>query len=483
MDRRIFVATLAVIALTGCSTTPSSPDQQFVDDVMRALGGRARIESGPRFLTIEGRGVQYNLGQDMKPEARTQTFEVTDYRRVIDVAQDRQRIEQTRTPRFAYFQGPQPQRQIQSLDGQVGFNVNASGRATRLAAASELERRIEFYHHPLTLAHALTVLDTRVTNVRTAGAARQADIAIGPVRVTLTIDPAGLPLSASSPSAHANLGDVMLTTTFARYQDIDGVKLPAQLAGKVDDFTVWELEVTKQAFGTEAADLAAPADVAAAPAATAAPNVTAEKIGSGVWLLAGQSHHSALVEFADHLMLIEAPHSEARTLAVIATAKATVPNKPLTQLVITHHHFDHTAGMRAAIAEGMTMITHAGNREWVEHMAKRPHTIAPDTLARNATRLVVDTVDDEKVFKDASQAATVYHVAGNPHSETMVMVYIPRDRLLVEVDAFSPTSAVHPYAANLLENIQRRKLQVDKIVPLHGVMAPLAELVKVSTAK
>ena len=63
------------------------------------------------------------------------------------------------------------------------------------------------------------------------------------------------------------------------------------------------------------------------------------------------------------------------------------------------------------------------------------------------------------------------------------MAYIPRDRVLIEVDAFSPGSAVNPYAANLLENIQKRNLRVDKIVPLHGAIAPLAELVKVGGAK
>ena len=72
----------------------------------------------------------------------------------------------------------------------------------------------------------------------------------------------------------------------------------------------------------------------------------------------------------------------------------------------------------------------------------------------------------------------LYHVAGNPHSDTMLMAYIPRDRVLVEVDAFSPGSTDHPYAANLLENIQSRNLRVDRIVPLHGAIAPMAELIK-----
>ena len=274
-----------------------------------------------------------------------------------------------------------------------------------------------------------------------------------------------------------------ITTTFADYQDSNGLKLPAKIIGKVDEFTTYEIQATKQSLDAALGDMAAPA----ASRQAGAPrrrrmsrlNRSARACGSSP----GGSHHSVLVEFADHLMLIEAPQSEARTLAVIKKAKETVPNKPLTELVTTHHHFDHTAGMRAAIAEGLTVITQAGNKEWVDNMARRPHTIQQDFLAKNVSRLNVETVDDEREFKDQTMTVMLYHVAGNPHSDTMLMAYLPRDRLLVEVDAFSPGSPVNPYAANLLENIQKRNLRVDKIVPLHGTIAPFAELVKVAGTK
>jgi glyoxylase-like metal-dependent hydrolase (beta-lactamase superfamily II) len=477
--RTLIVTSVLVLTLAGC--TPQPPEQQFVNDAMTAIGGRSKIEA-VKTLTLEGSGVNYNLGQDMKPEAATQKFAVSPYTRKIDLAQGRGRVEQTRTPQFAYFQGPQPQTQIQGLDGEVAFNVNPAGVAARLAAAGERDRRMDWFHHPLTALRAATAPTTTVSNVRSVGTARQADFKSGDLEWTMTIDAAGLPLSVSSRAYHPNLGDVVITTTFADYQEAGGLKLPAQLTTKTDEFTTAEVVAAKQTLDAELGDLAAPATTAK-PVTPAAPNVTAESIGKGVWLLAGQTHHSVLVEFADHLMLIEAPQSEARTLAVIAKAKETVPNKPLTELVTTHHHFDHTAGMRAAIAEGMTVITQAGNKEWVENMARRPHTIQPDTLAKNVSRLTVETVDAEREFKDNSMSVMLYHVAGNPHTETMLMAYIPRDRTLIEVDAFSPGSAVNPYAANLLENITKRNLRVDKIVPLHGAIGPFAELVKVSGGK
>ena len=471
----------SLVVLSAACAPPLPPEQQFVEDAMRAVGGRAKVEA-VKSIVIEGSGVNYNLGQDIKPEASTQQFEITGYKRQIDVAQGRQRVDQTRTPKFAYFQGPQPQTQVQILDGDVAFNIGGNGTPARVGTGlAERDRRMEYFHHPITALKAATAPAevTTISNVRNVGSARQADFTFRDRQWTMTIDAAGLPLSISNKTYHPNLGDVVMTTTFANYQDVDGLKLPANFTGKVDEFTTYEIQAAKQAVDASLGDMSAPPAVLK-PAPPPPPNVTAESIGKGVWLLAGQSHHSALVEFSDHLMLIEAPQTEARTLAVIKKAREIVPKKPLTELVTTHHHFDHTAGMRAAIAEGLKVITHAGNREWVENMARRPHTLLQDLLAKNVSRLNVVAVDAEMEFKDQMNTVMLYHVAGNPHSDTMLMAYIPRDRVLIEVDAFSPGSQANPYAANLLENIQKRNLRVDKIVPLHGTIAPFAELVKVS---
>lgn len=475
---QMFGSLAAAAIVAGCATP--SADQQFLSDALRAVGGRSRVEA-VKTIVIEGEGANYNLGQDIRPEASTQTFAISGFVRKIDVANGRQRIEQTRTPKFAYFQGPQPQTQIQAIDGGVAFNVNPAGEAARIAPLAERDRRAEWFHHPVTALRSAIGSQTAISNVRTVGTdVRQADFKSGDVAWTMTIDAAGLPLSISSRTYHPNLGDVVMTTTFADYQDANGLKLPARMTGKVDEFKTWEINATKQSIDTDLGDLAAPAAIAGKTVATAPPNVTVQPLAKGVWLLAGQSHHSTLIEFGDHLMLIDAPQSEARALAVIAKAKETVKDKPLTQLVTTHHHFDHTAGMRAAIFNGLTVITQAGNKEWVENMARRPHTIQQDSLAKNVSRLNIETVDEDREFKDQAMTVMLYHVAGNPHSDTMLMAYIPRDRLLIEVDAFSPGSAVNPYAANLLENIQKRSLRVDTIVPLHGAVAPFAELVKVA---
>jgi glyoxylase-like metal-dependent hydrolase (beta-lactamase superfamily II) len=478
MTRHRSLTPLVVFALgatIGCAAP--TPEQQYIDDAAESLGGRDRVAT-VRTLVLEGDGRQFNLGQDLRPGASGQTFTVSGLKRQVDLAGHRMRTELTRTPNFAYFQGPAPQRQVQALDGEVAFNVAANGNAVRVAAQATSDRRAEFYHHPIVLVAAALAPGAAIANVRSEGAERLADVTTADgQRLVMAIGATGEPTRIESPSYHANLGDVILSTHFADYQEHDGVRLPGRAISKVDDFTTADLHFSTQRVDEATDDLVAPgATVSAAMPTTAAPDVVAETVAPGVWLLAGQSHHSALIELSDHLMLIDAPQSEARTLAVIATARELQPNKPLTTVVTTHHHFDHTAGIRAAIAEGLTLVTHSGNRAFFEEMGARPHTIVADMLSRNPKPVVVQTVEDERVIEDPTRTVALYHVAGNPHSDTMLMIHLPAERVVIEVDAYSPGSQSQPYAANLLDNIVRRKLRVDRVVPLHGTIAPFADL-------
>ena len=475
--RILTTATLAASVVIVACVSPTA-EQKFVTDLTTALGGRDKVDAA-RVLDIEGEGKNYNLGQDMKPDLASQTFTVTGFHRVVDLTAPRMRTEQTRTPTFAYFQGPQAQTQILGLDGDVGYNANQTGVMTRIAAAATRDRQAELYSHPLVIARELLQPNTRVANVTQNGAGATADVTTADgVTLTIATDATGLPSRIDWKTYHPNLGDVTIGTTFGGYQDVGGLKLPTRIATKIDDFTTADITVTKQSTSAQPLDLSGPPNSLPAPVQTP-PNVTIEPVGTGVWFLAGQSHHSVLVEFADHLVLIDAPLSEARALAVIAKAREIVPGKPLTTLVTTHHHFDHTAGMRAAISEGLKVVTQSGNKEWVEAMARRSHSRQPDALAKNPRAVVVEAVDDKLEMNDGTKTMVLYHVAGSPHSDTMLMAYLPAERAIVEVDVFSPGASVHPYEANLLQNITRRQLKVDRIVPLHGAIAKFEELAKI----
>ena len=466
-------ARLLVVCLLGAAA-PLYAQNDVVTDAAAAMGGRDRILA-VRTLVIEGEGMNGNLGQDMTPEATGQQFTVSGYRRVVDLTNGRARIEQTRTPTFVYFQGPAPQKQVLGIDGDVGYNVAANGSATRIAPAAARDRRVEYYHHPLTVIRAALEPSATLSNMRTAGRESLVDIALANgVQLTLGIDASTkLPARVTSRTDNPVLGDVVIETTFTDYQDVNAVKLPSRMTTTTDTLTTADLRVSKQALDAEVGDLASP--VLPAPAGAPPVNVTAEVVAPGVWLLAGQSHHSVLVEFSDHLTLIEAPQSEARTLGVIAKAREVRPGKPLTQMVMTHHHFDHSAGVRAAISEGLAVVSHTAAAAFVQEIAKRPHTIAPDALAKNPKPVRVTPVGDELVLQDGAMTVHLYPIAGNPHGDSLLMAYFPKERILVQADVF-PSANAPAYAANLLENVRKRNLQIDRIVGVHGAIAPFSAL-------
>ncbi|MBI1875328.1 MAG: MBL fold metallo-hydrolase [Acidobacteria bacterium] len=484
MPRRLWLP--FVIAVTVGACAQPTPEQNIVNDAAAALGGRGRIEA-VRTLVIEGEGINGNLGQDMTPEATSQTFKVTAYRRVVDVAAGRARLEQTRVPAFAYFQGPAPQKQVQGIDGEVGYNVAPNGNATRVSNAIARDRRVELYHHPITIVRAALDPASTLANPRTFEKETSVDVTTANgFGLTLAIDnQTKLPTRVVSMTDNANLGDVAIETSFGDYQDVNGLKLPAHFTTTTDKYRTAEIRVTKQSIDGDTGDLAAPASAASAAPVTGPPpaTVTAEEVAKGVWFLAGQSHHSVLVEFADHLTLIEAPQNDTRTLAVIAKARELRSGKPLTHVVNTHHHFDHSGGIRAAVSEGLTVITQKANAAFYQDAVGRSHAIVPDALAKNPKPLKVETVDEELVLKDGAMTVNLYRIAGSGHADTLLMAYFPRERLLVEADVYSPAAALQPYAANLVENVTKHTLKVDRVVPIHGAIAPYADLLKAVQVK
>ena len=473
--RRILqgVPLLAGLVVVGCAT----PEMQALQDVADAMGGADAIQSVTT-LGVEGSGTGSIIGQALTPDVGQLGGDGM-YSSQMDLAAHRLRTEST-TNAFGF-----PLTNVAGLDGRAAFNAGGFGAAApaRIGGTAAARRLAEYYHHPVTLLQAALSEDPAMAAM--AGALRQemghdvVDVTTSDgVQLSLHIDPqSSLPLAITSMVYDTNLGDVALSTSFANWTQVDGLQLPGSLVQELGGFTLGEYSVTHSVNG-DVGDLAAPAEVAAAaPPEAQVPDVVVEELARGVWYLAGGSHHSVVVEFPSYSVLVEAPQNDTRTLAVIEVARELTPDKPLRYVVNTHHHFDHSGGIRAAVAEGLTVITHELNREFYEDIVTRTHSLSPDRLQSAPQPLMMETVTGDEIFElsDEGRVMQILRVTGDPHNEGMLAVYLPAERILIEADDYTPGRG-GPSAAALLNNIRQRGLRVSRIAPIHGRVVPFSEL-------
>jgi hypothetical protein len=477
MNKQISIV-LAALFFAGCVRT--SRETAVVNDAAEALGGKSRIQQ-IKTLTIDGEGEAPNLGQNITPDGPLPVWKVTEFHRVLDLATGRTRVRQVRMAQFL-FAGATTQKLDQGIDGEIGYNVGEDGMASRTAESVARDRRIESLHHPIALLRAALDPAAKIGHLRQFNDSEQIDIttAAGDL-LTLTIDAVSkTPLRISSTSYNPNLGDVTIETSFGDYDTVSGLRLPKRLITKIDKFPQFDLRIARNLVDGDTGDLLAPPQlkgVSLPPAA--AITVTAKEVGKGIWWLAGSGNHrSILFEFSDHLVLFEAPLNEARTKAVIDTARSLRPEKPLTHVIVSHHHFDHSGGLRAAVAEGLAVITYRGNVEFFKDLVARKHSIVQDALARNPKPLKIEPVDDELTLKDNFMEVRLYHLKQNPREGTNLFAYVPRDRMLVQADMYDSGWLQHPWGENLPYNLALRKLQVALDVPVHGEIQSYDEVLK-----
>jgi glyoxylase-like metal-dependent hydrolase (beta-lactamase superfamily II) len=188
------------------------------------------------------------------------------------------------------------------------------------------------------------------------------------------------------------------------------------------------------------------------------------KVADHVWFMNGNT----FFEFDDHITMVEANRTDAALQAILDVVNALVPGKRVTQVIQSHHHFDHSAGLRAAVAQGLTIISRRANEGIFREMVARPARLFPDALARNPRPLTFIPVDDHLKMKDSTNEIDIYHVVGNYHMADAVIVHVPRSNLLVEADLTTQEWDFNWWGDSLMNNIEYRKLQVNTNLAVHA---------------
>jgi glyoxylase-like metal-dependent hydrolase (beta-lactamase superfamily II) len=272
------------------------------------------------------------------------------------------------------------------------------------------------------------------------------------------------------------MGDTESTISYSGYKDFGGVKFPTRIRQFMGGADVLDIKISEVQANV-------PAGVPAPDAVKQfKENVVSAPAADGVWFLSGGSHNSVLIEMKDYTVLVEAPLYDARSAAVLAEARRLAPGKPVRYVINSHHHFDH-GGLRTAVAEGLTLITSSNSKPWFEKTFANANSINRDALAKSGRSATIESVNGKRVLTDGVRTVEISEIQNSVHAQGFMMVYLPKEKILVEADAYTPGPPNAPAPAlpngnnlNLVQNIEQNKLAVDKILPLHGRMVATSEL-------
>jgi glyoxylase-like metal-dependent hydrolase (beta-lactamase superfamily II) len=456
-------------------------------------------------IQYSGTGWQGMVGQNFAPDVDWPRVDLTSYTRTIDFdtmssREEYVRVQGNNPPRGggAGFPFVTEQRVINLVSGNYAWTLNPQGQPVPQPAEAEL-RRLEIFLTPygfLKGAMAPQANPTVITRNEYGGKVRVVSfMAFGKYRVNGTINPENMVQRVQTWVPNPVVGDLYYENVYTNYRDVGGVKVPrfhqhqdyddgGNLPNVSGGDHAFGLEtVTSVRLNVENAALAVPDQVRTAKVEPV--RVQSQKLGDGLWLIAGGSHNSVAVEYRDYAAVIEAPLNEERSLAVIAEVNRLIPNKPIQFVVNTHHHWDHLGGIRTYVHEGATIITHEANRSYYQEVLRaRPWVLQPDRFALSPPEewsegYIFETAREKYILADETRTAEIHSVQGLAHAASMLIVYFPKEKIVVQADLYNPAATV-PNASNrtFYQNLQRLKLDVTTIVGIHGVPAPMTQFVQ-----
>jgi glyoxylase-like metal-dependent hydrolase (beta-lactamase superfamily II) len=492
----------------------AQPAQVYIDSAVAAIGGREAL-LGLKSQRIVSHGENFEPEQAMRPGGEPRKASTFTCTMVRDLTNGRVRYEWQREtfPPFALTW-----RYSEILNGDQGAILGADGGrspAKRAASAARIAaRRKELSRSPVSvLLNALT---------RSSSFLRLVDqIISGRLNYIVSYDDGGQLVIMAIDSQSRLLtkvefleddplyGDTYNELFFADWRPVGALKLPFNWTYRVNGQVVMteHIDSIENDVDLGSVDFTVPEDLAqtdsgdgrrgeqssqwllrrvalTSPLDEEQTQVELTEVAKGVFHLTGGTHHSMVMEMADHLIVVEAPLYEERSQAVLAALGKKSPGKPVRYVVNTHFHNDHSGGLRAYVAVGATVITGKVNQEFFQKIFLAPHTRVPDSLQKNPKPAVIETVEAEKkVLSAGGQVVEIYPVKTS-HVEGMLVAYLPREKLLFVSDLFSPGAPrqVPAWCQELLDALQRFGLQVERIVGGHGKVSALAELRQAATA-
>lgn len=461
--KRLVLVMLASAVSGGVAQAKNTPILAMAADVNHVQ----QIQS----IEYRARGRYYQFGQAAAPELPWPPFDVDDYVATLDYAHASVHAKYHRTQVQEPGRARPHSEQTQDQYAVGGMTWNLAPGPVAMPA-NLAERNAELWASPAGFIKAAISHEAQVVK-RGDGTVVVSFTLQGKYRYEGVLSAGYDVLSVKTFMDSPVLGDTPIEFRYLEYRDFAGQRFPARIERSVAGLPWYQLTVSELRVNV-AQPFAVPPEIAAHPVPSVA-DVEVTEMAPGLMLFAGGTHNSVIVEQGAGVVVIEAPLSEQRSLAVMAKVHELFPGKRIIGVVNTHTHFDHASGLRTYVAEGIPVITLQRNADYFARVWQQPHTLDPDRLAAIGRKPQFRAFTTKLLLEDPTHPIELHEIIGSGHNDAFAMAYLPRDRVLVEADAWTPAPAgskpaapVNPLWLNLYDNIQRLKLEVQRIAPLHG---------------
>ncbi len=478
------VASATTLFLVACASPDRASGGAPVDSaVALAKANAAMGTAGVNSLRFAATGTGTVYGQAFQPGTQWPQVTYSNFSRLYDYNTAAMREEFARSRAEPQGGGALPlmgegeQRGVFMLQADTAWNL--AGTAT-VAAPVALDARIhDLWTSPHGVLKAAAKNKATAKQVNEGGKTYVALSFTEPSRLVATafVNEQGMVERVESRFPHPVMGESSVVTTYSDYRAHGAAQFPMRIRQSQEGHPVLDLQVGEVQVNAPAA-ISTPEPVRAF-----VERAVSEKVAEGIWHIAGGSHNSVAIEMQDHVILVESPLYDKRAAPVLAEVKRLVPGKPIRFVISSHHHFDHAGGLRAAVADGATLLTSDSAVPFFQKAFSTPNRIAPDLLAQSGKTAKVEGYSGKRILTDGRRTVELHAITDNVHATGFNMVYLPQEKLLIQADAYNPLPPNAPPPAkpngnhlSLIANIERLGLKADRILPLHGRVLPTTEL-------
>jgi glyoxylase-like metal-dependent hydrolase (beta-lactamase superfamily II) len=511
--KQALLASVFALALVSCATP--TREQSLVSRAVEAIGGAERL-AGLKTISVKGNVKHWEPEQSDVPGGEPRFAAESTFEFVQDVSRRAARTDWVKN--FAY-PAPRTFTYSEIVTPEAGYVLGVDSNARNAEnlkmsppAHSMSGLRLATTHREGrrgAIGPLLRAMQQSPDKVQPA-----ADIGGQPAvsfeGFIVAFDPAtGLPSRVRTLDYDNIWGDVNYDLLLSGWRDFGGMKIATDRKYELNGRVVIETKFTDVTINpsVDAARFEVPAEIrtgAARPAATrhvpyqwvirrqfigvyldsdnlsydtrASQGLRLQEVAPGVHHVQGGTHNSLVVEMSDHLIVIDAPMTDAQSLWLVGATRARFPGKPIRWLALTHHHMDHAGGLRGILAEGgVTLVVGQGAGAHFRRVLEAPMTRNFDLPARSFHMTPILEVPESHVMSDARGRQVIVYVMENPHAKGMLLGWVPDAKLGFVTDVWTPGPPLpakpNPGLVSVVNTVKRAGLQPERFAGGHGSTA------------